>query len=69
MALHFEHLTGRVEVKVYDMTGKLMDQFQTNNDGVSDGMIYDTQGRADGMYLFVVTGKEGIVTKKVIVKR
>ena len=69
MTLHFEHLTGRVDMKVYDMTGKMIDNFQVYNDMVSNTMQYNLSDRADGIYLFVATGKEAVVTKKVVVKR
>ena len=32
-------------------------------------MLYDMKHRADGIYFFVATGKEGTVAKKVVVRR
>ena len=69
MTLHFEHLTGRVDMKVYDMKGKMVDNFQVSNGLVSNTMQYNLNDRADGIYLFIATGKEAVVTQKVIVKR
>ena len=66
ITLQFDHLMGPVDVKVYDMTGKLVDHIQTHCDGVSDAMHYDLSGRTQGIYLFVVTSKEATITKKVI---
>ena len=67
MALHFEHLTGKVGIKVYDMRGTLVDDFQTANHNDSSTYYYNMKSKADGVYLFVVTSKEGIFTKKVII--
>lgn len=69
MTLHFEHLKGRVDMKVYDMTGKMIDNFQVYNDLVTNTMQYNLSNMADGIYLFVATAKEAVVTKKVVVKR
>ena len=69
MTLSFDNLTGRLNVKVYDMRGLLLDQFETYNDNTTASMTYDMEGRAEGIYFFVATAKEGTVTKKVVVKR
>lgn len=69
MTLHFEQLTGKISVKVYDMTGRLIDQIQTVNNIESVEIPYDLKARADGVYFFVVNGKEGAITRKVVVKR
>jgi hypothetical protein len=67
MTLCFENLTGKIEVKVYDMTGNLIDDILTYNDLVSNKIQYNMKNHSNGVYLFVATGREGIVTKKVIV--
>ena len=67
MTLCFEHLTGKVDIKVYDMMGKMIDNIQTYNTVDANSMLYDLKGRSNGIYFFVVNGKEGTVTKKVIV--
>ena len=67
MTLQFEHLTGKVDIKVYDMLGNLVDNIQTYNGMDSNTMQYDLKGGSGGIYFFVATGKEGVVTKKVIV--
>ena len=56
-------------MKVYDMKGKMVDNFQVSNGLVSNTMQYNLNDRADGIYLFIATGKEAVVTQKVIVKR
>ena len=67
MTLQFEHLTGKVDIKVYDMLGNLVDNIQTYNGMDSNTMQYDLKGGSGGIYFFVATGREGVVTKKVIV--
>jgi hypothetical protein len=68
MTLSFEHLTGRIDVKVYDMKGVLLDNFQTYNSLPENTMPYQFQRSTQGIYFFVATGREGTVSKKVIVK-
>lgn len=69
MALEVEGLTGMLDIKVYDMTGHLIDHVQTSNDDGNHSLPYDMKGRADGVYFFVVAGREGVVARKVIVSR
>lgn len=68
MTLNFERLTGKVNIKVYDMKGALIDVVETYNDTISSSMTYDMSRHANGIYHFVATGKEGTVTKKVIIQ-
>ena len=67
MTLNFDRMMGRVDVKVYDMTGNLIDHIETVSEGDST-MHYDLKGGADGVYFFVATSKEGTMVKKVIIK-
>ncbi len=69
MTLNFENLTGKIKVKVYDMRGALLDDFETYNAMNSYAYTYQMKNRVDGIYFFVATGKEGTVAKKVIIKR
>ena len=68
MTINFEKLTGKIDLKVYDMKGILIDDFLTCNIGGSESLQYDMKHRAEGIYLFVATGKEATVSKKVIIK-
>ena len=68
MMLSFEHFMGKIDVKVYDMKGGMIDHFQTNNDSKDSIISYELHHHSSGMYFFVVTGREGTVTKKVIVE-
>ena len=69
MTLNFDRLTGKIDLKVYDMMGNLIDDLTTYSIGGPETMQYDMRNRAEGIYFFVVTGKEGTVAKKVIVRR
>ncbi len=69
MELRFENMEGRVNVRVYDMTGNSVDQFELENESVSQTCSYNLKGHTSGVYFFVATGREGTVAKKVVVKR
>jgi hypothetical protein len=66
MELRFEHMEGKVEIKVYDMMGNLLDSFVTYNDNKPKTMQYSLSGRK-GIHFFLANGKEGTVTKKVVI--
>ena len=68
MKLNFEYLTGKINVKVYDMKGTLIDQFQTFNGNGPCSYDYNMKAKADGIYFFVATSKEGTVAKKVVIQ-
>ena len=67
MTLNFDMLTGKVNIKVYNMKGELIDSFETLNEPGRNSMIYSMKQRSEGIYYFVATTKEGTITKKVIV--
>ena len=69
MMLNFEHLTGKINIRVYDMRGALIDHFETHNGFESSSVTYDMSNRADGLYHFVATGKEGTIAKKVVIQK
>ena len=68
MELHFENMEGKVDIKVYDMMGSLIDYIQTFNGSNTNELEYSMEGRAKGIYFFVATGKEGTLTKKVVIR-
>ena len=68
MQLNFENLTGRIDVKVYDMSGTLIDNFVTFNERNSMSYSYSMKQHANGIYYFVATSKEGTVAKKVVIQ-
>ena len=69
MTLNFDHLTGKVGIRVYDMRGALIDSFETYNNIGPNSHSYDMKGKSEGIYLFVATGREGTLAKKVIIGR
>ena len=64
MTLHFSPFAQKADVRVYDMRGVLIDHFLTDETTVS----YHCPSQVQGMYLFVVTNKDGIINKKVIIQ-
>ena len=69
MKLNFDNLTGKINVKVYDMKGALIDDFETYNNTTAGSYTYQMKNRSDGIYFFVASGKEGTIAKKVIIRR
>ena len=69
MQLNFEYLTGKVNIKVYDMKGSLIDSFETYNGNGPSSHLYTMKNNVDGIYFFVATSKEGTVAKKVVIQR
>ncbi len=69
MTLNFEYLTGKVNVRVYDMRGTLIDQFTTFNGNGPSQYTYNMRTKSDGIYFFVATSKEGTVAKKVVIQK
>ena len=69
MQLKFEYLTGKVNIKVYDMHGALIDQFETYNGVGPSTYQYQMKSKVDGIYFIVATSKEGTIAKKVIIQR
>ena len=67
MELRFENMEGKVEVKVYDMMGTLVDSFVTYNGKEPKAMQYNLNGRR-GIYFLVANGKEGTMAKKVVIQ-
>ena len=68
MTLHFENLSGKVDMKVYDMRGVLIDHFEAA-DGFGSTYDYDMKHDARGIYFFVATSKEGTMAKKVVIEK
>jgi len=67
MTLHFDNLTGAIDVKVFDMRGEIVDDIQLYNDMEKYAFPYQLNRCTAGVYLFVTTGREGSLTKKVII--
>lgn len=69
MALSFHNMSGKIDLKVYDMHGKLIDRFQIFSSTVDFTLPYQSKTTTEGLYLFVATGENAILTKKVIISR
>ena len=67
MTLFFDHFDGKVEVKVYDVTGNLIDSFVICNGLDAKSWEYDLKVHK-GIYFFVANGGMGTIAKKVIVR-
>ncbi|MBO4327852.1 MAG: T9SS type A sorting domain-containing protein [Bacteroidales bacterium] len=63
MHIRCEGMTGDVEIKVFDLTGRLVDRFTLQgNTG-----FYQAGRCAPGVYCFALTSREGTLMKKVII--
>ena len=67
MELNFENLIGKTDLKVFDMHGALIDQFQVNSESSSYSIPYQCKSLAEGLYFFVATWQNTVLTKKVII--
>ena len=67
MYLNFEQLAGDVNLKVFDMKGINIDEQQYYNPSNNCQQSYTIPMPNKGLYLFVVTFKNGMLTKKVII--
>ena len=67
MTLNFEQLTGKIDIKVYDMRGVLVEHLQTYSTTEHHTMPFECTSRAGGIYCFVVTSTTGNITQKVII--
>ena len=67
MTLVFSGFEGKVDIKVYDAMGNLIDSFVTYNDMDSKTLEYNLRARK-GIYFLVANGKGGTIAKKVIIR-
>ena len=67
MTLRFENMAGKVNVKVYDMHGILIDCLDIYNNLKTNTLQYNFRNPSAGIYYFVATAKEGTLTRKVVV--
>jgi hypothetical protein len=67
MELNFENLIGKTDLKVFDMHGALIDQFQVNSESSFYSIPYQCKSLAEGLYFFVATWRNTVLTKKVII--
>lgn len=67
MILSFDNMEGENLIKVYNITGTLVDQFTLHNDPGHQNYSYQTGRLTPGIYFFNIINKKGILTKKVII--
>ena len=67
MRIDFENMEGRTAVKVFDMTGNQIDAFETNVNSNHYNFDYNMKRYAEGIYFFVVSNNNRILTKKVVI--
>ncbi len=67
MHIDFENMEGRTAVKVFDMTGNQIDAFETNINSNRYNYDYNMKKYAEGIYFFVVSNNNRVLTKKVVV--
>lgn len=67
MTLTLDNMIGDVTVKVFDLTGTLVDHFNLYNGSETQTHTYKSNKLAPGVYFFSFSNKEGSTTRKVIV--
>ena len=67
MHLDFENMEGRTTVKVFDMTGNQIDAFETTINSNRYNYEYHMRRYAEGIYFFVVSNNNRVLTKKVVI--
>ena len=67
MRLRFENMDGRIGVKVYTVTGSLVDSFEVTTTQVGDTYEYSMKHFQNGVYFFVIGDGKRCVTKKVVI--
>ena len=66
MRINFENMTGLVTIKVYDMKGILVDQFEADGESARE---YSFRQASSGIYFLVATSREGTLAKKVVITK
>ncbi|MBR1514786.1 MAG: PKD domain-containing protein [Bacteroidales bacterium] len=69
MWINFEQMRGRINVKVFDMKGNMIDTFETNVNSDQHSYEYNMKRYAEGLYLFVISDNQRSVTRKVVVTK
>ena len=67
MTLSFDNLMGEALVKIYNITGTLIDQFTVHNEFGHLAYTYQSGKFTPGVYFFTIANKKGLITKKVVV--
>ena len=67
MHIDFENMEGRTAIKVFDMTGNQIDAFETIINTNRYYYDYNMKKYAEGIYFFVISNNNRVLTKKVVV--
>ena len=67
MQLRFENMEGKLNIKVYSLTGLLYDNFEITTAQAGETYDYSMKRLANGVYFFVITDGKRSVTKKVVI--
>ena len=66
MQMKFENLEGHLNIKVYNSTGILVDNFELRS-SIGETYEYSAKHLNNGIYFFHITDGKRIVTKKVVI--
>ena len=69
MTLSFTNMPGDIVVKVFNIQGAQIDQFQVHNGYESSTYPYNSNRLAPGVYFFSFTNRTGSLNKKVIITK
>ena len=67
MTLSIDNMEGETLIKVYNITGTLVDQFTLHNEFGRSTYTYQSGKLTPGVYFFNIANRKGILTKKVII--
>ena len=67
MRISFDQMEGRANVKVFDMRGNKIDNFETTVAPDGTEYEYNMKPFADGVYFFVISDSHTTVTRKVVI--
>ena len=67
MRLQFDNLQGDINIKVYSLTGNLVDAFELKTIKTGETCEYSMKRLMDGIYFFTISDGKRSVTKKVVV--
>ena len=69
MTITFNNMSGEIMVKVFNMQGITVDQFQVRKGYETSSIPYHSDRLSAGIYMFSFTSKEGSLTKKVVITK
>ena len=67
MRLNFENMDGRVRIKVFDMRGNQIDDFETQVTANHQNYDYSMKRNADGIYVFVISDSTRTLMRKAVI--